>query len=117
MAGQSIGIRIAHSVSNTTNHVSNRNCLRFRSPSTEHFSLAIAGALDLKGIIDYFQLQSFVKTSGGKGLQLYIPLPANRFTYEEVRVFTEFVCRFLCQQKPHLYTIERLKRIAIINYI
>lgn len=79
-------------------------------PSTDHFSLAIAGALDLKEIIDYFQLQSFVKTSGGKGLQLYIPLPANKFTYEEVRVFTEFVCRFLCQQKPHLYTIERLKK-------
>lgn len=79
-------------------------------PSTDHFSLAIAGALDLKVIIDYFQLQSFVKTSGGKGLQLYIPLPANKFTYEEVRVFTEFVCRFLCQQKPHLYTIERLKK-------
>ena len=79
-------------------------------PSTDHFSLAIAGALDLKGIIDYFQLQSFVKTSGGKGLQLYIPLPANKFTYEEVRVFTEFACRFLCQQKPHLYTIERFKK-------
>ncbi|MCT6818604.1 MAG: non-homologous end-joining DNA ligase, partial [Lysinibacillus fusiformis] len=79
-------------------------------PTTDHFSFAIAGALDLKKIIDYFQLQSFVKTSGGKGLQLYIPLPANKFTYEEVRVFTEFVCRFLCQQKPHLYTIERLKK-------
>ncbi|WP_249659696.1 DNA ligase D [Lysinibacillus fusiformis] len=79
-------------------------------PSTDHFSFAIAGALDLKEIIDYFQLQSFVKTSGGKGLQLYIPLPANKFTYEEVRIFTEFVCRFLCQQKPHLYTIERLKK-------
>ncbi|WP_418302698.1 DNA ligase D [Lysinibacillus fusiformis] len=79
-------------------------------PSTDHFSLAIAGALDLKEIIDYFQLQSFVKTSGGKGLQLYIPLPANKFTYEEVRDFTEFVCRFLCQQKPHLYTVERLKK-------
>ncbi len=79
-------------------------------PSAEHFSLAVAGALDLKNIIDYFQLQSFVKTSGGKGLQLYIPLPTNTFTYEEVRVFTEFVCRFLCEQKPNLYTIERLKK-------
>ncbi len=79
-------------------------------PTAEHFSLAVAGALDLKNIIDYFQLQSFVKTSGGKGLQLYIPLPTNTFTYDEVRVFTEFVCRFLCEQKPNLYTIERLKK-------
>ncbi|MFJ7372669.1 DNA ligase D [Lysinibacillus capsici] len=79
-------------------------------PSVQDFSLAVSGALDLKNIIDYFQLQSFVKTSGGKGLQLYIPLPANIFTYEEVRIFTEFVCRFLCEQKPNLYTIERLKK-------
>ncbi|MDP1392736.1 DNA ligase D [Lysinibacillus capsici] len=79
-------------------------------PSVQDFSLAVSGALDLKNIIDYFQLQSFVKTSGGKGLQLYIPLPANTFTYEEVRIFTEFVCRFLCEQKPNLYTIERLKK-------
>lgn len=79
-------------------------------PSVQEFSLAVSGALDLKNIIDYFQLQSFVKTSGGKGLQLYIPLPANTFTYEEIRIFTEFVCRFLCEQKPNLYTIERLKK-------
>jgi len=79
-------------------------------PSVEQFSLAVTGALDLKEIIDYFKLQSFVKTSGGKGIQLYIPLPENAFTYEEVRVFTEFVCRFLCEQKPELYTIERLKK-------
>lgn len=79
-------------------------------PSAQHFSLAITGALDLKDIIDFFNLQSFVKTSGGKGLQLYIPLPENTFSYEEVRVFTEFVCRFLCQQKPNLYTMERLKK-------
>ena len=64
-------------------------------PSVEQFSLAVTGALDLKEIIDYFKLQSFVKTSGGKGIQLYIPLPENAFTYEEVRVFTEFVCRFM----------------------
>ncbi|WP_285397795.1 DNA ligase D [Lysinibacillus sp. fls2-241-R2A-57] len=79
-------------------------------PSVEQFSLAVRGALDLKEIIDYFKLQSFVKSSGGKGLQLYIPLPENAFSYEEVRVFTEFISRFLCEQKPELYTIERLKK-------
>ncbi|MEQ6353332.1 DNA ligase D [Lysinibacillus sp. M3] len=79
-------------------------------PSVDQFSLAVSGALDLKEMLDYFKLQSFVKTSGGKGLQLYIPLPENAFTYDEVRVFTEFICRFLCEQKPELYTIERLKK-------
>lgn len=79
-------------------------------PSVDAFSLAVSGALHLKEIFDYFKLQSFVKTSGGKGLQVYIPLPHNTFSYEQVRLFTEFVCRFLCKQKPELYTIERLKK-------
>ncbi len=79
-------------------------------PSVEAFSLAVSGALHLKEIFDYFKLQSFVKTSGGKGLQVYIPLPYNTFSYAQVRQFTAFVCRFLCEQKPALYTIERLKK-------
>jgi len=79
-------------------------------PSVDAFSLAISGARHLKEIFDFFKLQSFVKTSGGKGLQVYIPLPYNIFSYEQVRQFTEFVCRFLCDQRPELYTIERLKK-------
>ncbi|QPQ35853.1 DNA ligase D [Lysinibacillus sp. JNUCC-52] len=79
-------------------------------PNVEAFSLAISAARHLKEIFDYFKLQSFVKTSGGKGLQVYIPLPYNTFSYEQVRQFTEFVCRFLCEQKTGLYTIERLKK-------
>lgn len=79
-------------------------------PSVDAFPLAISGARHLKEIFDYFKLQSFVKTSGGKGLQVYIPLRYNAFSYEQVRQFTAFVCRFLCEQKPELYTIERLKK-------
>lgn len=79
-------------------------------PSVAEFSLAIEAALRMKAIFDQFELQSFVKTSGGKGLQLYIPLPINRFSYEETRVFTEFVCNFLCEQEPQWFTTERLKK-------
>ncbi|WP_172373591.1 DNA ligase D [Sporosarcina jiandibaonis] len=79
-------------------------------PSVDAFSLAIKAALKMKAIFDQFNLHSFVKTSGGKGLQLYIPLPIDAFTYEETRIFTEFVCRFLCEQEPEWFTIERLKK-------
>ncbi|QUW23680.1 DNA ligase D [Sporosarcina sp. Marseille-Q4063] len=79
-------------------------------PSVSAFSLAIEAALNMKAIFDQFNLQSFVKTSGGKGIQVYIPLPKDVFTYEDTRIFTEFVCRFLCEQKPQSFTIERLKK-------
>ena len=79
-------------------------------PSVDDFHLAVNAALKLKTILDHFGLQSFVKTSGGKGMQVYIPLPLNAFSYEETGVFTEFVCEFLVQQYPQWFTIERLKK-------
>ncbi|NEU32280.1 DNA ligase D [bacterium LRH843] len=79
-------------------------------PSSSEFSLAIEAATRMKAIFDQFKLHSFVKTSGGKGLQLYIPLPERTFTYKETRIFTEFVCRFLVEQEPGWFTLERLKK-------
>ncbi len=79
-------------------------------PSVHEFSLAIEAALRMKAIFDQFGLQSFVKTSGGKGIQVYIPLPVNEFSYEDTRVFTKFVCDFLCEQEPQWFTTERLKK-------
>jgi bifunctional non-homologous end joining protein LigD len=79
-------------------------------PSVNEFSLAIEAALRMKAIFDQFELHSFVKTSGGKGLQVYIPLPLNTFSYEETRIFTKFVCNFLCEQEPQWFTTERLKK-------
>ena len=49
-------------------------------PSVEAFHLAVNAALKLKVIFHQFELQSFVKTSGGKGMQIYIPLPTNTFS-------------------------------------
>lgn len=79
-------------------------------PSVNEFSLAIKAALNMKAIFEQFNLQSFVKTSGGKGMQVYIPLPINTFSYEETGVFTKFVCDFLVEQFPSSFTSERLKK-------
>jgi bifunctional non-homologous end joining protein LigD len=77
-------------------------------PSVNEFPLAIESAVRMKAIFDQFGLPSYVKTSGRKGLQVYIPLPLDAFTYEETRVFTKFVCHFLCEQEPQWFTTERL---------
>lgn len=78
-------------------------------PSVEYFWMAVEAAIRMKAIFDQFSLISFVKTSGGKGLQIYIPLPKDVFTYEDTRVFTKFVCDFLCEQEPGIFTTERMK--------
>jgi len=43
-------------------------------------------------------------------LQVYVPLPTDQFSYVETRRFTSFVCQFLCEQEPHWFTTERLKK-------
>ncbi|MBE4909485.1 DNA ligase D [Bacillus luteolus] len=79
-------------------------------PSREYFPLAIKAAQILKEVFDGLKLISYIKTSGNKGLQLYIPLPENQFTYDQTRQFTEFVANFLVTKEPSLFTIERLKK-------
>jgi bifunctional non-homologous end joining protein LigD len=79
-------------------------------PSRADFSLAIQAAIILKKVFDGLKLISFLKTSGSKGLQLYIPLPENTFTYDETRVFTTFIANYLISKEPSMFTIERLKK-------
>ncbi|WP_440602180.1 DNA ligase D [Bacillus safensis] len=79
-------------------------------PSVNEFHLAIEAAKRIKVLLDGLFLTAFIKTSGGKGLQVYIPLKKNAFTYEETRKFTAFICNFLCEQAPDLFTLERLKK-------
>jgi len=78
-------------------------------PSRDYFDLAIQAAQMIKEILDKLKLISFIKTSGNKGLQVYIPLPENQFNYEETRRFTQFIANYLCTKEPNLFTIERLK--------
>ncbi|MEX3623560.1 DNA ligase D [Viridibacillus arvi] len=79
-------------------------------PSLNEFSIAREAALRLETIFNQLGLQSFPKTSGGKGIHVYIPLPFDMFTYADTRIFSEFICKFLCEQEPQWFTTERLKK-------
>ncbi len=79
-------------------------------PDRTHFHLAVYAANILKQMLDELGLLSFVKLSGNKGLQVYIPLPENQFTWEDTRRFTSFVAEFLVQYDPESFTTERLKK-------
>ncbi len=79
-------------------------------PSRESFHLAVEAALIFKDVLDRLKLISFVKTSGNKGLQIYIPLPEKRYTYEETRLFTSFLSDYLVAREPEWFTTERLKK-------
>jgi bifunctional non-homologous end joining protein LigD len=79
-------------------------------PSRDAFTLAIKAALMIKEVLDHLKLTSFVKTSGNKGLQVYIPLPDNAYTYDDTRLFTSFIADYLVSKEPDLFTTERMKK-------
>ena len=79
-------------------------------PSKDEFVLSVEAALILKEVFDRLKIISYIKTSGNKGLQIYIPIPDNRYTYEEARLFTEFLANYLTKKEPKWFTTERLKK-------
>ena len=56
-------------------------------------------ALRLREVLDHVGLESFIKTSGSKGLQLYVPLNT-KVTYEETRPFAQALAQLLAKQTP-----------------
>lgn len=56
-------------------------------------------ALRLREVLDHVGLQSFVKTSGSKGLQLYVPLNT-KTDYDETRPFAQALAQLLAKQTP-----------------
>ncbi len=56
-------------------------------------------ALRLRELLSHVGLESFVKTSGSKGLQLYVPLNT-KVTYDETRPFAQALAQLLAKQTP-----------------
>ncbi|MFL1417245.1 DNA ligase D [Pseudomonas fildesensis] len=54
-------------------------------------------------VLDELGLQAFVKTSGGKGLHLVVPL-ARRDDWDTVKAFAKAIAQFMAQQLPERFT-------------
>jgi bifunctional non-homologous end joining protein LigD len=57
-------------------------------------------ALLLHETFEHLGLQSFIKTSGGKGLHLYVPLNMPDMTYSQTKHFSNAIAALLEQQDP-----------------
>jgi bifunctional non-homologous end joining protein LigD len=65
-------------------------------------------ALVLRGMFEQLGLQSFAKTTGSKGLQVYVPLNSGD-TYEQTKPFARSVAELLEQQMPDRITADMAK--------
>lgn len=76
-------------------------------PTVPGFEKVREVAFGVKAILDELHFPSYPKTSGATGLQIFIPLQAG-FTFDDTRVITEFIGRFMAKKYPHIVTIERM---------
>ncbi len=79
-------------------------------PPGNEFQLACRVALDLRRLLEEeLRLPTFVKTSGGDGLHLVVPL--NRAeNFDAVRSFARDVGRLLARRNPDRVTVEQRKQ-------
>jgi bifunctional non-homologous end joining protein LigD len=66
-------------------------------------------AAQLQGVFEHLGLQSYAKTSGSKGLQVYIPLNSGEVTYERTKPFAKAVAELLEGSEPELVVSRMTK--------
>jgi bifunctional non-homologous end joining protein LigD len=70
-------------------------------------------ALVLRGLFKALGLESVAKTSGSKGMQLYVPLnqPGGKVTYAHTKPFARQIAELLEQRLPELVVSRMTKRL------
>ncbi|KTC80905.1 DNA ligase D [Legionella cherrii] len=68
----------------------------------------VTAAFDIRDHLIQYQLKSFVKSSGGKGLHIVIPI-LPEYEWEEVKLFTHIFVQFLEKLNPQRYISKMTK--------
>jgi bifunctional non-homologous end joining protein LigD len=68
-------------------------------------------ALVLRGLFDKLGLTTVAKTSGSKGLQVYLPLNRPDVTYDDTKPFAKAVAELLERQMPDLVVSRQTKAL------
>ena len=67
-------------------------------------------ALELRTIFAHIGMEAFPKTSGSKGMQVYVPLNTP-VTYEQTRQFAHGLAQLLERRRPELVVSEMKKSL------
>jgi bifunctional non-homologous end joining protein LigD len=72
----------------------------------------IAAARDVRARLEKIGLECFVKTSGGKGLHVVLPVEP-RLDWEAAKAFTQRVAEDMARERPDRYVATMTKRVRI----
>jgi bifunctional non-homologous end joining protein LigD len=73
-------------------------------------------ALRLRDLFGHFGVESFPKTSGSKGMQVYIPLNDPKAHYEETKPFAKAIAQLLEKQTPDK-VVSKMKKVERKNKV
>jgi bifunctional non-homologous end joining protein LigD len=66
-------------------------------------------ALDLRDVFEHLDMRAFPKTSGSKGMQVYVPLNVPGVTYDDTKTFALNIARLLERRRGDLVVSEMAK--------
>jgi len=67
-------------------------------------------ALRLRDLFGHFGVQCFAKTSGSKGMQVYVPLNSKKVNYDLTKPFAKAIAQLLEKQTPDL-VLSKMKKV------
>jgi bifunctional non-homologous end joining protein LigD len=83
------------------------------APEVE-FSDVIETARDMRQHLADVGLESFCKTTGGKGLHVVVPLTygtRDKVTWKEAKAFAQGVCQWMANENPERYLLNMSKKL------
>lgn len=78
-------------------------------PEEASFDAVCEVAMTVKGILDEIELSGFPKTSGARGMHIYIPLEGV-YTYDQAQQFGKVLATLVSVRQSKIATIERAKK-------
>lgn len=73
------------------------------------WKMVVAAAFEIRERLEALALISFVKTTGGKGLHVVVPL-RRRHTWDDIRNFSELIGKQMAAASPGRFTMNSSKR-------
>ena len=67
-------------------------------------------ALRLRDLFGHFDVRCFPKTSGSKGMQVYVPLNSKKVSYDDTKPFAKAIAQLLEKQTPD-QVVSKMKKV------